>query len=462
MFSKSLSLTLLLLWTLSMTARGASPFYAPFNTSLDSASVIPVSLPNCTEAMKRAECKKKVTFTVFMAADNELTPFALWDLAELSSVGSDENVDVIVHLDLKGEDGSGVYRVLKKTGLFKPEFTISDYEKLKPTDFNLEILHEMPEIESLFETFEPANFYGQIAVKEDTSRRKLIRTLEIAESQFPSHQKITVLWGHGLGWEGFGLDESNRNTLSILEIKRAFKRTRHYPDLLITDSCLLQTFEVLTLLSGSAKAVTGTALLQIGVGLPYRRLLKSLKKNLRENEGNSEDSIRVYGENLPNLFDTFLKEQKHSGPPYSLSTISLLKWRSDVEPAFRRWSEAAFHEITENRLKSRPAFFFARDRSRAYGENSEISSFLKEIIRNEDDLFLVGFVHSSRDFLKLLESGTIRSVSSTELAEKSLSLSIYFPTTPEHWEISLPIMKKGQTDILEWNQFLRQIFKRET
>ncbi len=52
-------------------------------------------------ASKKDPAKKTWTVLLYMAADNDLYPFATQNLAQLKEVGSNENLNILVHLDIK-------------------------------------------------------------------------------------------------------------------------------------------------------------------------------------------------------------------------------------------------------------------------------------------------------------------------------------------------------------------------
>jgi hypothetical protein len=52
------------------------------------------------KSVQRIEKRKPWTFIVYMAADNNLRSFAAYNLKQMAMVGSNENVNIIVHLDI--------------------------------------------------------------------------------------------------------------------------------------------------------------------------------------------------------------------------------------------------------------------------------------------------------------------------------------------------------------------------
>ncbi|HBY05842.1 MAG: hypothetical protein UV38_C0003G0223 [candidate division TM6 bacterium GW2011_GWE2_42_60] len=74
------------------------------NTSLARAVGVTAGLDQSVfdeRAKPKEKVVKKWTFLVYMAADNDLFPFASQNLAQLKEIGSNENLTILVHLDIK-------------------------------------------------------------------------------------------------------------------------------------------------------------------------------------------------------------------------------------------------------------------------------------------------------------------------------------------------------------------------
>jgi hypothetical protein len=404
----------------------------------------PSPLPKCRGALlgendlsERSKCLKKVTFTLYMAADNDLSPYALWDLTELSSIGSDENTDLIVHLDLKGKAGTGVYRVLRKADLFRVNRTREDYAQLRLSDFALQPVEMMSE-----------------RACEASSPRKLQKTLSISETIFPSEKKITVLWGHGYGWKGFGTDETLNDDLSILEIKRAFKRANHTPDVLITDSCFLQSVEVISLLTDTTRIIVGSDRIQPSFGLPYRRLLKRLKKLLKEEE--SSAVIRL-GMETPSLFEQVFREQNRVEEAFSLSALPIDQWKKTILPAFQAWAAATASELDRHRFPARPGLLIAADEARINSEQVDLVAFSESVLQNEKKMFSPEYGESTRIWIETLRSSGLRSAKN-QVGQSQSALSFYFPQSRSHWEANRSHLEDSKTPLNGWVSVFNRLF----
>ena len=64
---------------------------------------------------------KKLTFLCYIAADNDLAPFADRNLEQMATVGTNENINIIVHLDIRKKGDSslrGKTKITKRLNVF--------------------------------------------------------------------------------------------------------------------------------------------------------------------------------------------------------------------------------------------------------------------------------------------------------------------------------------------------------
>lgn len=109
--------------------------------------------------------QKKWTFIVYMASDNDLRAFAANNIRQMAAVGSNENINIVAHLDIRLNGNSKVTR----------RYYI---EKNKLNQMN----HE-PETQSM----------------DSGSPQTLISCCEWAIENFPADQYALIFWNHGTG-----------------------------------------------------------------------------------------------------------------------------------------------------------------------------------------------------------------------------------------------------------------------
>ena len=283
---------------------------------------------------------KSWTVLIYMQADNDLSPYALWDIYEmerkikgLKNQGtSSEKIDILLEVDFKKKKGlrrfhifqsEKFYKNLKRTAhkKTKKDFSKSDFEDeekvLKKIESPLvSILPEKP----------PHTFQSQ--------HQSLTDFLLWGVENYPSKYYMVIVWGHGKGYfydtkkgihqkgrlvskkaqqslqnkaptqttedinlfsfrGGVAFDESNGSFLDIPSLKQALflvnsfllgspqsllHNTPQKINVLAMDACLMQTLEVNTELSSEIDYFLASSQVQNYMGLPYRVLWDELNE----------------------------------------------------------------------------------------------------------------------------------------------------------------------------------------
>lgn len=204
-------------------------------------------LPDCGPlSSPRAGSLKPWTVLIYMAAENDLTPFALKDIQEMESArrqDASQRMNVLVQLDAAGDEG--LKRLL-----------------ICPAGAPSRVLETLPE--------EGAGREAQ----------RLTDFLRWGAREFPSRHLLVVVWGHGEG-SRVALNSSTQDGISVAQLRVALDSVREERegrpvDVYASDACLMQNAEVVAELADSAEYVAGSAQIQTYQGLPYRELLDEL------------------------------------------------------------------------------------------------------------------------------------------------------------------------------------------
>jgi Clostripain family len=231
------------------------------------------------------------TFMIYMAGDNNLSPAAEEDLAELRTVGSTAEVRVLVEVDRAGDEGSKRYRIER--------------------DGRREEAQDLGETDS-----------GDPSTVLDFVRW--------ASREEPSERFALVLWNHGGGWEpseiehlGEGApdftaaeareragssmarlffrsslqkilrtrtarerailsDDGSGHSLDTVELGRLLIQIRsdlgRPLDLLGMDACLMSNLEVAYELRNDVQYIVASEEIEPGEGWPYAAVLQKLTK----------------------------------------------------------------------------------------------------------------------------------------------------------------------------------------
>ncbi len=199
---------------------------------------------------------KPWTFMVYMAADNDLEYEAIDDFLEISSIGSTQNINVVVLLDrAEGYDNS--YGDWTDTRIFYVE----QYEE--PYDYNANVtLNET-------DTGDPNTLFWFI---------------NWTISNYPAERYFLVLWDHGSGWQGCCYDyHDNYDCLTLSEIEyvlsRVYNELRVKIDIIGFDACLMSMVDTAFAVGRYAEYMVASEEYEPGTGWPYDDILSFLNSS---------------------------------------------------------------------------------------------------------------------------------------------------------------------------------------
>lgn len=103
---------------------------------------------------------------------------------------------------------------------------------------------------------------------------------------FPAEKYALVLWNHGSGINGFGLDLIFRDKLDLDELKDAFEDAKNRNDvhfeLVGFDACLMATLEVANILKDYSNYLVASEEFEVGYGWKYDDVIASLNKDSKQ------------------------------------------------------------------------------------------------------------------------------------------------------------------------------------
>ena len=234
--------------------------------------------------------KKGWTVFIYMAAANDLNPYAPLDLQEMMRVGSNENVNIVVDLTIH-EDG-------------KPKESKKLYvEQGKLTQIGATTVNDSGDV---------ANFTA---------------SLEWAVRNFPSDHMAVIAWDHGSGplnrkpdmllSKGVCYDYDTGSYLTDYDLLNAFSWVRDNVrggkpfDIIAFDACLLSSLEIAYTLSSCAQYLVASQETVPGDGYQYSTLLQPLRSTVLDPLSFSQWMVTSYN-------------QEYAGSTsYTLSVIDL-------------------------------------------------------------------------------------------------------------------------------------------
>lgn len=316
--------------------------WKPYDPQLDS------SYANYRARTKRSACQKEWAVLVYMAADNDLEPYAWLDLFEMEAgydssrlrSGSTPKTDVLVQLDTAATAGTRRLHMMQGS---------TPYRRLQES--NVGVIGERDISSPIVENF----------AETDSGNPQTLRDfLAWSMREYPAQHYMLILWGHGEGgmsanerFGGLAPDRSQGSKMGVPQLagvlRDASRELGRSLDVFASDACLLQTVEVATELSGAAsdteevavRFVVGSTEIASQAGLPYRRLLYELNSGSFRQEGrrmnSHEDEAWLLARMLPQLtLGSFNPNTGNQGKldPTALETLTL----SSLSTEELRWS----------------------------------------------------------------------------------------------------------------------------
>ncbi len=199
---------------------------------------------------------RKWTFMVYLDADNNLEDAGIDDFLEMSSVGSTDDVAIVVLFD-RTPDYVDYYGDWSETLLFYVDSGVLPYR------------------ENAEASFGEANMGNP---------QTLVDFVSYVVSNYPADHYALVLWDHGGGLSGVCWDDTNGgDNLNLFEIRNALetvcKELGIRIDVVGFDACLMGMMEVAYQLRDYVDYVVFSQEVEPGDGWPYNDILDPLVSN---------------------------------------------------------------------------------------------------------------------------------------------------------------------------------------
>ncbi|MCB0379272.1 MAG: hypothetical protein KDD33_12335 [Bdellovibrionales bacterium] len=243
----------------------------------------------------RSQCYKNWTILIFMAANNDLTPYALWDFMEMEAsypmkrAGSTEELDLVVDIQSRLNGDLRRYHIQQSETPFDINLGIEEFRHRRLDD-----------IQSPLVVHEP--------IRSLPLEGQLFDYLDWAMKNYPAKNKMLVVWGHGQGWGSMGpgndstpfagrfgglaFQENSQDFLTVPAIARVLQKVEEETfesldklDVYASDACLMQMVEVAFEIAPFTRYIVGSAQVQSYLGFPYRRMIYETNRgcyNIRE------------------------------------------------------------------------------------------------------------------------------------------------------------------------------------
>lgn len=386
----------------------------------------------------RRSCFKDWTLLVYMAGDNDLSPYAIWDLEEMEGrfesgryAGSTLKSDLVVQADTAGATGIRRLHIFQREDRpYVAATSINEFKNRGPETVRSPIAELLPE--------------------SPPSRQGLQDFLQWGVQQYPAERYMVVIWGHGQGWLGapneitatdvanlhaaapsgqlttalnqvallpqppttpsarsFGgiaIDPATGNGLSVDDLNQALTATVEITlegrplDVYASDACLMQMAEVAREISDTSRYIVGSAQVQSYLGLPYRRLMYELNTGRFLSGGalvGKSDEALLMAKMLPLLteqsLDPIRGQQGRVEPKavetFTMSAISTGALNQQLIPSLADFSKALQDYLIEDQIRGFSIGAVVKAAPSFMGGGKELGSFISliEIARLEDE-----------------------------------------------------------------------------
>ncbi len=183
------------------------------------------------------------TFMIYLDADNNLDPYGLLNLQQISEgMSSNAKINVVALMDRLNLPAC-IYRV---------------------TAYGIETVYSLGEVD--MGSPETLTWFVNYAIKN-----------------YPAEYYLLDIWDHGGGYRGVCWDDSSGNHLSPHDIEKALteaeRKLKTKIDIVGFDACLMGMIEVCYELKDVTNIVIGSEMLVPGYGWPYKTLTQYLSAN---------------------------------------------------------------------------------------------------------------------------------------------------------------------------------------
>jgi len=161
-------------------------------------------------------------------------------------------------------------------------------------------------------------------------------------SEYPAENYAIVLWDHGNGIRGFGMDDIFGDYLTIREMEEAFsqgkQKTGEVFEFIGFDACLMATYEVALWLGPFAHYLVSSEEVEPGWGWDYKSILSSMESTLTSSispDGKTigkiiADSYMTHSKANTALYDNYEADRSVTLSVIDLSKVNKVKDKVEV------------------------------------------------------------------------------------------------------------------------------------
>lgn len=359
------------------------------------------------------------TFMVYLDGDNNLELYGILDFLEMSSVGSDRNMSIVVEFDrTPGHD--------------------TRYDDWKTTKRYYVTQDMVPDASSAL---------MDIGEADMGDPQTLIDFVEWTTCYYPAHHYNLVLWNHGSGWKkgdqlsqkGVCNDDTSGSDIDSNELKYAMNTIKDNLgkniDILGFDACLMGMIEVDYQLHNTVDIIVGSEEIVPGDGWPYDAVLSYLDTHPASSSSNFaavivNDYMSSYG------FDNEL----------TIAAFNISGLTNDLVPKVNSFAQ----KLIENLGTYYPEVLEAKKAAQYYSYSfyRDLYDFAYEITQRVDNTTLR---NSAQDVMDAMNNSCVAEAHGS-FTPGSHGLSIYFENNEGLYADEYETLDFAQDTY--WNEFL--------
>ena len=372
--------------------------------------------------------QKQWTFMVYLAADNNLEPYAIDDFLEMATIGSTSDVNIVVQLDrnpgydTRYENWSSTKRFYITRGM---------------TPTAAEAKSDLGEV----------NMGAQGSLESFTSW---------AKTNYPANKYALILWNHGGGFQpqeerfsikGVAWDDTDGNDyLSNIELSNGLSTFTNNGaskvELVGFDACLMAMLEVDQHLKDYANTRVSSEETEPGEGWPYNTILSDLTQNP------TWSGVFLANAIANRYYASYGNSQTQAAAQYGSNYSTMLT-------SFDTFIQA----LRSNLSSQRSIIGLARTASQDFDVTDYIDLY---------DFAYQVYTRSSNSDVRSAANNLISSISNYVTNNKAGSswprahgLSIFFPATQSSWGTWASTYQSNQWLARDtyWNEFLSEYFQ---
>jgi hypothetical protein len=222
----------------------------------------PAPSPDPTPAPDPGPAKKKWTFLLYSAADNNLLDAMINNITDCEKVGSDDYTNLVVQCDQGGDAGAARYLLQKNGGDSKTAVAKRDGGIASP----------------------PVEQLGDVNMSAPSTLTDFIKW---GVQKYPAENYYLVISDHGNGWQGAVEDDSQNGWATLPDLHKGIDDAQQATGVKMSivgfDACLMASAEVAEELKNNADYLVVSQQTEGAYGWPYSQILNpQMLENLQK------------------------------------------------------------------------------------------------------------------------------------------------------------------------------------